>query len=79
MTQEATAQPVNLLTTLEVAKQLNCSPRKVFEMVKVGQLKAIKLRRLVRYRQSDVDALLRQSERPANASSVSHKRVRVNA
>lgn len=45
-----------LLRPEEVAKVLDCGPGKVYKMIQCGELPAVNIGRLVRVRQSDLDA-----------------------
>lgn len=53
--------PGPLLTAWQVALRLGCCRATVYALVKSGQLPAYRFRRLTRFRQSDVVALMQRS------------------
>jgi excisionase family DNA binding protein len=63
MNARATRQaPDRLLTRAEVADHLRLSERTITTMIATGEIKAIKVRNMVRIRQSELDRLLREAE-----------------
>ena len=51
---------MQLITTARVAKQLSVSGRKVRDLMKAGELPAVRVGRCLRFREEDVDAFIRR-------------------
>jgi len=51
-------EPSRLLTSQQVADALQCSVRFVWDWTKRGELPAVRMNRLVRYRVEDIEAFI---------------------
>ena len=51
---------MQLISTTRVAEKLSVSGRKVRDLMKAGELPAVRVGRCLRFREEDVDALIRR-------------------
>ena len=62
MMEESKEKQINLLTIKELGKTLDCSRGTVFNMVRRGDLKPIRLGKMVRFDWNDVQDLIERSK-----------------
>jgi excisionase family DNA binding protein len=55
-----------LLKASDVAERLQCSPFLVYELARDGRLPAVRIGRLVRFREEDIETLMKAARKEAS-------------